>query len=197
MNESLRQRNVDIDLARSEITARGYTGRITFYGDPGEYPGYPGLSWRTWKFKDLDASVKDGALIKIEPGMRTPVELVEADKTFLEVPLRGELVFLHINTQGSISAYRFDSKREKDKAFLFEVRKGEVFCWAALGQDAARVLEYEEPGFTESDLKLTDFGTEEVDGRKIPDELWEMIRQLGRGETKNTAVPIIELSDLL
>lgn len=196
MNESLRQRNVDIDLARSEVTARGHTGRIEFYGDPGEYSGYPGLSWRTWKFKDLDASVKDGALVKIEPGKRTPLELVEAGKVFSEVPLRGELAFLHMDIQGMISCYRFDARREGDKSFLFEAKKGEAFCWVALGQVPARVLEYEEPGFTESDLKLIDFGTEEVDRRKIPGELWEMIGQLERGETENTVIPVMELSEL-
>lgn len=196
MGESVRQKDVSIDQAKAQVTARGYTGRIKFYRDLGEYSGYPGLRWRTWQFEDIDASKKDGAFIEIKPGKRTPVELVEADKVFSEAPLKGELVFLHIDNRNNISAYRFDSKRPRDNSFLFEVAKGEVFCWIALGRETAEILEYEEPGFTESDLKLIDLGTKEVSGRKIPDELWKMIDQLERGEIKNTIIPIQELSDL-
>lgn len=196
MGEPLQQRNVGVNNARSEITARGHTGRIEFYGGLGEYPGYPGLSWRTWKFEDTDASKKDGALIEINPGKRIPLELVEANKIFSEVPLEGELVFLHLDNQNNISAYRFDSKRPRDNSFLFEVSKEEAFCWITTGQKTAVVLEYEEPGFTDSDLKLIDSGTKEVSGRKIPDELWTMIEQLERGEIKHTVIPILELSDL-
>lgn len=196
MGESVKLRNVGIDRTRVEVAARGYVGRIEFYGGLGEYSGYPGLSWKTWKFEDLDASEKDGALIEIQPGKRTPVELVIADKVFSEVPLKGELVFLHIDNRNNISAYHFDSKRPKDNSFLFEVAEGEIFCWIATGRKTAEVLEYEEPGFTDSDLKLIDSGTKEVSGRKIPDELWEMIRQLEKGEIKNTIIPVLELSDL-
>lgn len=196
MGESARPRNVSIDQARTQITARGYVGRIEFYGDLGEYPGYEGLKWRTLKFKDIDASQKDGALIEINPGKRTPVELVEADKVFSDVPLEGELVFLHMDNQNNISAYHFDSRRPRDNSFLFEVAKGEILCWVALGQKTAEVLEYEEPGFIESDLRLIHSGTKDVSGRKIPDELWGMIEQLERGEIKDTVIPVLELSDL-
>jgi hypothetical protein len=197
MTESVvQQRNIHINGARTKVAAREDMGRIEFYGNLGKYPGYEGLKWRTWKFEDTDASKKDGALAEINPGKRTPLELVEADKIFSEVPLEGELVFLHLDNQNNISAYHFDSKRPKDNSFVFEVIKGEVFCLIALGQKPAEVLEYEEPGFTESDLKLIDAGTKEVYGRSIPDELWEMIEQLERGEIKNTIVPIQELNDL-
>lgn len=119
MTEPIKERNIHIDLGGGEITARGYSGRMEFYGDPGNYPGYDGLSWKTWKFKETDASERDGALIELNPGRRTPVELVLADKVFSEVPLKGELVFLHINHEGKVFAYHFDSTREKDSSFLF------------------------------------------------------------------------------
>jgi len=197
MEESVaRERNVSIDQAKTEVTARGHTGRIEFYGNLGEYPGYEGLNWRTWKFEDLDASEKDGALIEIKPGKRTPVELVESDKVFSEVPVDGESVFLHLDNQGKISAYHFDSKRPRDNSFLFEAAKGETFCWVALGQETTKILEYEEPGFKESDLKLIDSGTKEVSGKVIPDELWKMIEQLEKGKIKDTVVPILELGNL-
>jgi|WetSurMetagenome_2_1015567.scaffolds.fasta_scaffold78343_3 hypothetical protein len=192
----VRPRDVSINPTKTEVNARGYTGRIEFYGNLGEYPEYQGLSWRTWKFEDLDASKKDGALIEIKPGKRTPVEIVEADKVFSEVPLEGESVFLYLDKQGKISAYHFDSKRPRDNSFLFEVAKGEAFCWVALGQESTKVLEYEEPGFTELDLKLVNSGTKEISGKTIPDKLWIMIEQLEKGEIKNTVIPILELGDL-
>ena len=195
MTEPLRDRNININLERTEVDARGYKGRIEFYGKTGSYPGYDKLKFETWKFTDIDASVKDGALMKIESGGRTPVELVLADKTFSEVPLKGDLVFLHVDSQGNISAYHFDSQREKDKSFLFEVSKGEYYCWLALSQEGqAEALEYEEPGFTDQDLELIHSGTEQAE--KLPKEIWEMIHQLETGDIKNAAIPIIELSDI-
>ena len=196
MTEPIKERNIHINFESGEIAARGYNGRIEFYGNLGKYSGYEGLSWRTWKFKDIDASEKDGALIELNPGKRTPVELVVADKVFSEVPLKGKLVFLHIDQGGKVSAYHFDSARERDSSFLFEAGRGELFCWVALGGQTTQILEYEEPGFTDSDLKLVNPGTEEISGKKIPGQFWTMIDQLERGETKNTVIPITELGSL-
>jgi hypothetical protein len=195
MAEPLRIRNVDIKQDRTEVYARGYRGRIEFYGDKGSYEGYEGLSWKTLKFKDIDASVKDGALIELDAGRRTPVELVLAEKSFSEVPLEGDLVFVHIDRDGNISSYHFDSERKGDYSFSFEVGKGEFFCWVALDKPS-QIMEYEEPGFTDLDLKLVDSGTKEISEKKIPDQFWTMIEQLEKGETKNTAVPIMELDNL-
>jgi hypothetical protein len=195
MSEPIRERTIDINSEETEVTVRGHRGRIEFYGNLGEYAGYLKLRWRTLKFTDIDASEKDGALIEIDSGGRTPVEFVEADKTFSEVPLTGSLIFLHLDAQGIISLYHFDSKREKDKSFLFDVKKGELFCWVALNQEkTTKILEYEEPGFTESDLKLVDVGIKEISGKKIPDEYWKILEQLERGMTERVTIPIVELN---
>lgn len=195
MVEPIRERDIIINPETPDVITRGYRGRILFYGELGEYPGYDKLRWRTWKFENVPASERDGALIEIDPDGRTPVELVVADKVFSEVPLEGKLIFLHINPEGKISAYRFDSS--KGSHFQFELGQGEIFCWIAPKQEEpAKVLEYEEPGFTESDLKLIEAGTAEVDGRKIPDEFWTMLEQIETGETENTPVPITDLSSL-
>lgn len=196
MGELVRPRNVTIDGAKTSATARGHAGRIEFYGDLGTYEGYDKLKWGTWKFKDIDASVRDGALIEIEPGGRTPLELVKANKVFSEVPMGGELVFIHMDTRGSISAYHFDSRRENDKSILFNVTQGEAFCWVALGNEMTEVLEYEEPGFTDSDLERVKTGAKEASGRQIPDDLWILIDQLERGQIKDTVVPISEIGEL-
>lgn len=196
MGELVRPRNISIDRMKTNVSARGHAGRIEFSGDLGSYQGYPGLKWGTWKFKDTDASVRDGALIEIEPGGRTPLEQVKANKVFSEVPMAGELVFVHMDTGGRVSAYHFDSKRERDNSFLFEVSPGEAFCWVALGNVMTEILEYEEPGFAESDLRLIHFGTTEVSGRRMPSDLWTMIKQLERGQIKDTVVPISDIGEL-
>jgi hypothetical protein len=72
-----------------------------------------------------------------------------------------------------------------------------LFCWIALAKnETSKIMEYEDPGFTESDLALVDSGTKEISGREIPNEFWTMIEQLEKGETKNTPVPIVELGEI-
>ena len=82
MKEPIRERNVDINPERTKVKARKYEGRIEFYGEVGSYSGYDKLRWEAWKFTDVDASFRDGALGIIEAGGRTPVEFITADKIF-------------------------------------------------------------------------------------------------------------------
>ena len=195
MVEPIRERDIVISPELTEVAVRDYQGRIEFYGELGEYPGYDKLRWRTFKFENVPASERDGALIEIDSGGRTPVELVVADKVFSEVPLEGQLIFLHLNPEGKISAYRFDSSN--GSPFLFEAGPDEIFCWIAPEQEGpAKVLEYEEPGFTESDLKLVDEGAKEVSGISIPDEFWTMLELIETGETENLPIPITDLNSL-
>lgn len=195
MKEPIRERNVDFtDPSRTRVKARGFEGEIEFF-DKGEYPG---VRFKDWKFKDVDSSVKDGALIEVEPGGRTPVQLVDADKVFSDIPLSGDLIFVHLNNDDFVNIYRFKSWREKDKSYLFEICKGEIMCWFALReqQKPVELMEYEEPGFNPSDLINIDPGTKEVSGRKIPPMFWEIIKVLESGRIGDVPVPIVELDKL-
>lgn len=195
MKEPVRERNVDFtDASRARIKARGREGEIEYF-DKGVFPG---VHFKDWKFKDIDASERDGALIEVDPGARTPVQLVEADKVFSDVPLNGRLTFLHMDAEDNIRIYRFDSSREQDKSFLLEISKGEIMCWfASPKQDKpAELMEYEEPGYSPSDFTNIEPGTSEVSGRKIPAHFWEVVRALQEEKFEDIALPIVDLDTL-
>ena len=195
MKEPIRTRDVDFtDPSRTKIFARGHEGEIEFFGE-GKFPG---VRFKDWKFKDVDLSDKDGALIEIDPGARTPVQIVEADKVFSDVPLKGKLTFLHLDTEGNLNIYRFDSSREEGKSIMFEIGKGEIMCWFASPEqdEPAELMEYEEPGFTLSDLTNIEPGTTEVSGRFIPANFWEIVGALEAGKFEDITIPIVELDTL-
>lgn len=195
MKEPIRERDIDFtDASRSNIRARGHEGEIEYF-DKGEFPG---VHFKDWKFKGIDSSEKDGALIEVNPGARTPVQLVEADKTFSDVPLTGKLTFLHMDVEDNLRIYRFDSSRDEDKSYLFEIGKGEIMCWfASIKQNKpAELMEYEEPGYSPSDFTNIEPGTTEVSGRKIPAHFWEIVRALQEEKLENITLPIVELNSL-
>jgi len=195
MGEPIRERNVDFsDSSRTRIRARGHEGEIEYF-DKGQFPG---VRFKDWKFKGIDASEKDGALIEIDPGERTPLQLVQADKVFYDIPLAGKLFFVHIDTEDNVSIYRFVSSREKDRNYHFEIGKGEIMCWVASAEQdkPAELMEYEEPGYTPSDFTNIEPGTSEVPGRKIPPQVWQIIKSLQDGKVGDVPVPIVDLSNL-
>lgn len=181
---------------KTRITAKGFTGEIK------TAPEWTQLTdkvrFRTWEFEGVSPDEKDGALIEISPGGRTPVQLVESKTTFFEVPQKGKLLFLFVDPEGNFSVYRFNSLRDKDNSFMFRVPKNCFMSCYALkeNQEPCEVIEYEEPGFSKSKLTDVGLGTESVNGHIVPKELWEVIRQLEGGE-ENLSVSILDLNELL
>ncbi|MCJ7804898.1 hypothetical protein MUP35_04175 [Patescibacteria group bacterium] len=180
---------------KTEMTAKGFTGEIK------AAPEWTQLTdkvrFRIWEFEGVSPDEKDGALIEISPGGRTPVQLVESNTTFFEVPQKGKLLFLFVDPEGNFSVYRFNSLRDKDNSFMFRVPKNCFMSWYALkeNQEPCEVIEYEEPGFNKSKLTDVGLGTESVNGHLVPKELWEVICQLEGGE-ENLSVSILDLNEL-
>ena len=190
-------RDVDFtDKSRTNISAKG--DKLVL-----EYGGWeqltPDVRVRTLKFKGVDPAKKDGALVEIRNSEKTkkenkfghtPVQLVESNTIFNEVPLTNRLVFLSQDTKGEVTAYLYDSSQIRDKSFMFEVGKGSVMCWFTLEPDLpAEFLEYEEPGFSQS--ILTDI---EPDSEQASEKFWKIFHQLENGQTENTVIPIYDIS---
>lgn len=195
MSETVQKRTIGFsDEARTRVSAKGYEGAIK-YIEKGEYPGVKFISW---EFEDIDGSLKDGALIEIEPGKSTPVQLVESESTFSEVPLSGELIFVSLDSENIISAYRYKSDRDGDNSFMMEVGKGGLMFWHSVaGQEkSTEVLEYEEPGFSASKLTNIEFGQKTIGDREIPEIFWYLASQLEKGDYQNLPIEIIDLSKL-
>lgn len=188
------ERTIDFtNESRTHVKAKGFVGELD-YGPCEELT--PDVRVKTWKFREVDDSLRDGALVEVKPGGRTPVQLVESDTTFYEVPLSGKLVFLSVDPEGKVSAYLFDSSRGKDASFMMEVTKGSIMCWVAPPQEKpAQFLEYEEPGFKVSKLTNIESGTSEVGGKQIPEILWQIIKQLKDGKIDNTIIQIVDIGD--
>lgn len=164
------------------------------WGERGEFPG---VRFTTYHYEGVDALEKDGALIEIDPGERTPVQIVRAEKTFIEAPINGNLFLVSIK-KGEIAVFHFDSSEIKGASFEFETANEEIMCWVASPnqQESAQVVETVEPGFEEGDLENIVLNTTELDGVFVPQELWSLLAQLQSGQTKDTIVPIEELSEL-
>jgi len=193
MTEPIR-RDVDFkDSKREVVRAKGYEGKVAF-GEPSV--DYPGVRFKTWKFEEVDPAQKDGALIEINPGARTPVQIVESKTVFTEVPLSGKLILVNMDSEGQLYAFQFDSDRDGDTSYQFEIGKGEIMCWVSpKDQDVpSEVLEYEEPGFASATLTNIEPGTDKVGEIELPSKLWEMVKQLEEGQTENTVIPIINLN---
>lgn len=194
----VKQKDVFIDRDKGQINARGTSGKIAF-GEEGSYPDFPGLRWRTFQFENIDASEKDGAIGVLEPKSRIPIELVRADKTFSEVPLLGNLIFLHYSNRGKMSAYHFDGSRDTDYAFLFEVSRGDFLCWVNISEgDKAEFLEYEEPGFSPDDLGIEDLASGNIANTdvKIPGSFRNLVKQIESNGLEHPPIPIVELNIL-
>ena len=140
-----------------------------------------GVRCRTWKFKDIDESICDGALVEIQPGRRTPVQYVKSDTTFCEVPLSGKLLFLSLSPAGKMSIEKFDSQENKG-SIMFEMKKGSIMCWHAPENQRypAEFLEFEEPGFKVSELPTVKSGAKEIDGHPIPPVFWAAVNFLDK-----------------
>ena len=188
---SLPKTERDVDFSnqdRTKVSARGYEGDI-------EYTEWeevvPGVRCKTWEFKDVDASEKDGALIEIQSGVRTPIQYVETDKAvFNEVPLKGKLIFVSLSPQGELSAYKVDMNQD-DNSYMMEVKKGWLMSWyACKDQPACEVLEYEEPGFSQIKLPTVETGVKQIGNTPIPDKFWQLIKQLEQGIEDN---PLIQM----
>ena len=151
-----------------------------------------------WEFKDMEGSLKDGALIYLVPGDNSPYQLVESETAFSEVPLKGELIFVSLDPKGNVSAYRYNSERDGDNSYMMEAGKDWLMFWhSVVGQERpAEVLEYEEPGFSASKLTNIEFGQKKIDDREIPDKFWQMAGQLLSGDYQNPTVEIVELDEL-
>ena len=185
------------DPSRTRVKARGYEGQIEYFA-PETFPGVTGVRFKDWRFKDIDKKIKDGALIEIDPGARTPVQLVEADKVISDVPLSGKLLFVHVDLEDNIRIYHFDSNGENASSYLFEFSKGEIVCWLASAEQSkpAEFMEYEEPGYTSADFTNIEPGTEVVSGRRIPAGFWETLGALEKGDLEGVTIPIVELDKL-
>lgn len=193
--QPIKERSVGfVNEEMSRVAAKGYEGNIR-YVEKGEYPG---VKFTTWEFEGIDGSLKDGALIEIEPGKSTPVQLIESETAFSEVPLKGELIFVSLDPEGGVSAYRYDSKRDGDNSFMMEVGKDWLMFWHSVrGQEVStQVLEYEEPGFSASKLANIEFGQANIGDREVPELFWKIAKQLDEGDYQNLAVGVVELSDL-
>ena len=187
MNLPKKERAVDFsNPEKTKVSAKGHEADIEY--DEWEEV-VPGVRCKTWKFKDVNAELKDGALIEIQPGVRTPVQYVETDEAvFNEVPQKGELIFVSVNPKGELSAYRIKSS-EDSSSYMMEVKKGWVMCWyACKDQSPCEVLEYEEPGFSQIKLPTVDTGVNKIGDTPIPDEFWKLIEQLERGEEDNSLI---------
>lgn len=136
--------------------------------------------------------------ISIEAGGSTPVQLVESETTFSEVPLKGKLIFVSVDPEGNVSAYRFDSERSGDYSFMMEVSKGWLMFWHAQTDQElhSEVLEYEEPGFSASKLTNIEFRQKTIGDREIPEDFWRLVEQLNDHQYKDTVIPIVDLSEL-
>jgi len=151
MTESVKERTVDFtNKERTRVRAKDHEGVIRY----GDSDSYPGVSFTTWEFEDVDGATCDGALLRITES--TPSQIVESETTFSEVPLDGDLIFVTVNPKNEVAAYRFNGASEKDRSFMFEVGKGWIMRWHNLAGEGSpsEVLEYEEPGFSQSTLNL-------------------------------------------
>ena len=152
---------------RTKVTVKGYVGEIESAPDWQQINS--DVRRKTWKFKEIDNSLKDGALIEIKPGGRTPVQHIESDTVFSEVPQKGKLTFLSVDPEGNLYVEPFDSKID-DTRYMMELGKGWTTCWIADSnqEDPAEVLEFEEPGFKTARLPTVQNGATEINGHPLP-----------------------------
>ena len=167
---------------RTKIMAKGYAGEIK--SAPNWDVLTPDVRFRTWEFKEIDGNKKDGALIEIKPGGRTPVQHIESNTVFCEVPQTGKLTFLSVSPKGELFIETFDSEID-DTSYMMELGKGWTMCWVANPdqKDPAEVLEFEEPGFKSAKLPTVQEGATEINGHPLPQSLWKTIDQLVKSST--------------
>lgn len=158
---------------RSEIQVGGWTRKINIDPNPQTYEGYPGLRWRTITYEGIEGENEDGALIELEPGARTPVELVATDTVFLEAPIQGQLTLLSLDPAGNIYVDSFDQSQDQ-ASYAIVMEKGWIFCWFADKDqtDPAQVLETEKPKFKEGDLPIVSYKAAVFNGYPIPEKFW-------------------------
>lgn len=170
------------DPERNIITAKGFSGRVKYSENWEIIPGYEKLRFRTWQFEDVDASIKDGAQIEIQPGGRTPVQFVKSENTFYETFIKGKLLFLMVSPEGKLFVDSFDSSVHK-VSYTLEVPKGYLMCWLSSNnqENPAEVLEYEEPGFSTVELPTVPDDALIFEGQTIPQEFWDIIHKFESG----------------
>ena len=176
------ERQVDF-VGRRSVRTPDYTGAIDYA--PRWAKVVDGVRCRTWRFKEIDESLRDGALIQIQPAFRTPVQHVRSETTFCEVPLKGKLIFLSVDPQGNMFIDSFNSDADPT-SYMMEIKKGWTMCWYAMSmqEEPAEVLEYEDPGFKTADLPTVDFGANNIDGHTIPESFWMTIKYLDQIRAK-------------
>jgi hypothetical protein len=193
MTEAVNDRTVDFsNEERTRVRAKGYEGAIR-YGESGSYPG---VDFIAWEFEGIDGKKCDGAMLSVKE--ESPPQVVESETTFSEVPLNGDLIILTVNPKNEVAAYRFRGDNKKDRSYMFEVGKDWIMMLhnVAGKENPSEVLEYEEPGFSQSKLTNIEIGQEEINGRPIPKEYWQLLDQIKSGQLENTVVPIVNLSDI-
>ncbi len=155
-------------------------------GDWTDIPeGVKGVRFRTFKYANFLAEEKDGAEVEIMAGKNTPVQYnATAETEFTEIPIYGKLYFLHVDTNGKFTVYRYDSEKNKKPHFL-KVLPGEIITWVASNnQDKAgiaKVMEHEKPGFKENDFDPVELNAKTHKGTNIPIEFWQVLEQLQSG----------------
>ncbi|HVZ12100.1 MAG TPA: hypothetical protein VG965_03650 [Patescibacteria group bacterium] len=132
-----------------------------------------GVRFQPWTIDGVDEMERDGALIQIDPGHRTPLQYIESDTTMYEVPLKGKLLLLSVSPEGRFSIDDFNSEISSS-SYMYELKKGSYLCWYASPDqtEPAEVLEYEEPGFKASKLLTVGPGINRgFGGHPIPGDL--------------------------
>lgn len=168
-----------INRESSKIQVGGWTRDTEVKPESGSYKGYPGLSWYEFTYKGINKEDEDGVLGELQPGARTPVEMVATDMVFLEVPIEGKLTLLAMDPEGNIFVDQFDQDPSQ-ASYAIEMTKGWIFCWFADKNQTspARFLETEKPGFKEGDLPIIEPKTQIFNGHPISEKFWEEFDRL-------------------
>lgn len=129
-----------------------------------------------WQMENVDPDKFDGAVIEIQPGGRTPVQYVQKDITFWEVPVQGKVTALLVNPNGQFEMHHIDPANDNPNSMI-EVKQGTTMCFLSHRNQPGPVVIYEceMPAFTDDCLVTVPDNSPEFDGHHIPNVFWTMV----------------------
>ena len=194
--EIVRPRQVflpDGDIYRVQVGSKCDT---VVYGEAGQKGSL--VNYHTFRFENLPKEKQDGCMVFIEPGGSTPLQFIKRG-TFLETPLRGDVIVTIVDGFSVIQAYRC-TPSETDSV-SFELHPGMMVSLHAVNKkgNSSIAVEYEEPAFGDpkgSMLSDISRGADRIHCVKVPPVVWKFQDELSRGVYTCNCVEIVDLNKL-
>lgn len=164
------------------------------YNDEWQRVQPEGYQWRTLQYEKTDKSKEDGAIVRIKPGGRTPVQInlqseqIAAKHKIWDSHLSGNATLL-ICRKGEKPQVRKFGKGEDVSSYTNLIEQGTIMCWFAdADQDTGVTLfESEIPGFESANLSNIEVDAKEIQSQEIPQEFWLEFHKLDSGKRFNPA----------